>query len=324
MSRVVRIGVMGCADIAWRHVLPAIQGIPEYEIRAVASRTLPKARRFTDCFGGIPLEGYESLVNRDDVDAVYVPLPTGLHPVWVTKLLAAGKHVMVEKSLATDFTTAAGLIALAEQNQRVLMEHFQFLHHSQTEFVREKLQSGIIGDIRIVRASFGFPPLPRENFRYIASLGGGALLDAGAYTLRASQEWLGPELRVLGAYMNKSDATDVDLHGAALLAAPNGAVAQIAWGFDHFYQCTVELWGQKGRILQTRAFTAPPGFNPTVFVDLQGKKTEYLLSTDNHFIKLWRAFYGKILQSPAYDATAELTQARLLDEIRQAAGWNVS
>ncbi|HSX99356.1 MAG TPA: Gfo/Idh/MocA family oxidoreductase, partial [Streptomyces sp.] len=81
-GRMLRIGVLGCADIAWRRVLPAIVAEPRTCLAAVASRDAAKARRFTDRFGGQPVEGYERLLSRTDLDAVYVPLPTGLHARW--------------------------------------------------------------------------------------------------------------------------------------------------------------------------------------------------------------------------------------------------
>src|SRR5690349_8542562 len=96
----IRVGIMGCASIARRHVLPMLRENPRCEIGAIASRELAKAQEFCREFGGEALGSYQELVDRPDIDAVYVPLPTGLHFEWVTKLLCADKHVMVEKSLA--------------------------------------------------------------------------------------------------------------------------------------------------------------------------------------------------------------------------------
>lgn len=317
----IRIGIMGCASIARRYVFGALRSMPEFEVVAVASREATKAQAFARENGGEPVTGYDRLVDRTDIDAVYVPLPTGLHAEWVQKLLEFGKHVMVEKSLAMHETEAKALVALADKKNLVLMEHFQFVHHRQSAFMKQQIESGVIGEVRVLRASFGFPPLDPGNFRYNKALGGGALLDAGAYTLRASQLYLGTQLTVKAA-MFASSHPEVETRGAALLVSDQGVPAELAWGFDHFYQCSVELWGSKGRIFQDRAFTAPPGFSPTVVVESAGRRVEYAIPADNHFVNLWREFHGQVTgeRDRAAGREAVLTQARLIEDVRRLAG----
>lgn len=320
----LRVGILGCAGIARRYVLPALNSMSEFKIGAIASRDLLKAESFTAEYGGDPVDGYQNLVDREDLDVVYVPLPTGLHKEWIKKILQSGKHVMAEKSLAATLDEARMLVDLSREKNLLLMEHFQFLQHRQTAFVKQQVAAGVIGEVRLFRASFGFPPLDRSNFRYDARLGGGALLDAGAYTLRASQLYLGPQLRVKAALMSGTDAGDsVDTRGAAFLESETGVAAELAWGFDHFYQCSVEIWGQKGRILQDRAFTAPPGYSAGVAIETPSVTSSYHLAPDNHFVNLWRSFFNLIEKGDDFEDQRHevLTQARLLDEVRSRAGW---
>src|SRR5258707_26812 len=96
----VRIGVLGCAGIARRSTIPAMKAVPGLDLVAVASRSREKADAFASQFGVEPMVGYQALVDRQDIDALYVPLPTGLHAEWIPKSLEAGKHVLAEKSLA--------------------------------------------------------------------------------------------------------------------------------------------------------------------------------------------------------------------------------
>ena len=318
----LRIGIMGCANVARKYVFGAITSLPEFEVSAVASRDLAKAGDFARQNGGEPLQGYDRLVDRSDVDAVYVPLPTGLHAEWVEKLLRSGKHVMVEKSLGASQAEADRLIALARSLNLVLLEHFQFLHHRQTQFMLEKLAEGSVGSIRVLRACFGFPPLNPGNFRYRAHLGGGALLDAGAYTLRAAQLYLGKNLHVAGATLYTEPDAEVETRGSALLKTSSGITAELAWGFDHFYQCSVELWGTRGRLLQDRAFTAPPGYSATIVLEQEGGRTEHKLPPDNHFVNLWRHFHDLVSGARSADADFEamICQARLINEVKMAAG----
>ena len=97
----IRIGVMGCANIARRSVIPAILAVPDLRLAGIASRTPDKGREFARQFGCDFLGGYPDLLDRPDVDAIYMPLPPGLHAEWAAKALLAGKHLLIEKSLAT-------------------------------------------------------------------------------------------------------------------------------------------------------------------------------------------------------------------------------
>ena len=321
----LRVGILGCASIARRYVLPALKSMPEYEIAAIASRDSGKAKSFTAEFGGKAFGSYDGLVDAEKLDVVYIPLPTGLHAEWIAKILQSGKHVMAEKSLAATAGEARMLVDLSREKNLLLMEHFQFLQHRQTAFVQQQIAEGAIGDIRLVRSCFGFPPLDKGNFRYNADLGGGALLDAGAYTLRASQLYLGSRLQVKAALMGADAEDSVDTRGAALLVSEAGVAAEVAWGFDHFYQCSVEIWGQKGRILQDRAFTAPPGYSAGVTIETPSVTSRYHLPPDNHFVNLWRFFHNQVEKGGGFEAHRHelLTQARLLDEVRSLAGWNM-
>jgi NDP-hexose-3-ketoreductase len=72
----IRIGVLGCANIAFRSVVPAILASRQFELVAAASRTREKAERMASTFGCEALRGYQALIDRDDVSALYIPLPT--------------------------------------------------------------------------------------------------------------------------------------------------------------------------------------------------------------------------------------------------------
>ena len=140
----LRIGIMGCARIAERSVAPAIVRCPGTELVAVASRAEEKAVAFAGLFNCDAVVGYEALLARQDIDAVYMPLPTGLHGEWVRKGIEAGKHLLVEKAFAMDVNEASNLLGVAAGRRLVLMETFQFRFHSQLQALRQMLQ-GVVG-----------------------------------------------------------------------------------------------------------------------------------------------------------------------------------
>nr|WTB28323.1 Gfo/Idh/MocA family oxidoreductase [Streptomyces sp. NBC_00830]WTB35758.1 Gfo/Idh/MocA family oxidoreductase [Streptomyces sp. NBC_00830] len=197
----------------------------------MASRSAERARQFADRFGCAAVTGYQRLLDRDDVDVVYLPLPVGLHAQWVERALGSGRHVLVEKPLAATAAEAARLSELAASAGLVLRENFTFLHHPQHATVLDLIARGEIGELRAFTGAFGIPPLPATDIRYRAELGGGALLDVGVYPLRAAQYFLGGGLDVLGAALHTAPTYDVDTSGDVLLRSGDGICAHLSFGF---------------------------------------------------------------------------------------------
>ncbi|MEU6085094.1 Gfo/Idh/MocA family oxidoreductase [Streptomyces sp. NPDC047108] len=321
-DRVLNVGVVGCAAIAQRNTIPALVADPSVRLVAVASRTRGKAEAVARRFGCEAVTGYAPLLARDDIDAVYVPLPPALHAEWVGKALEAGKHVLAEKPLAVSGAEAAGLVAAARASGRLLMENFAFLHHGQHEAVRALIDEGAIGEPRHLGAEFGFPPLPPEDIRNDAALGGGALLDAGVYTLRAASLYLGPTVTVHGAVLRHDPGTGVDVAGAALVGDAEGRTGQLAFGFDRSYRCACTIWGSEGSITLDRAFTAPPTLRPVLRLQRQDHLEERTLPPGHQFAALVASFARRALEGGDFRTPADdvQRQADLVDEVRTAAG----
>ncbi len=317
MNRKIKIGILGCADIANRMVIPNMLRTGLFELVAVASRSEQKAAEFAKIFNCESIVGYEKLVDRKDIEAVYIPLPSGMHFEWITKALKLGKHVLSEKSLACDISETSSIISLAKEKKLCVFENFMFVFHSQFDFIKQHIKDNTIGDIRLLRTSFGFPPFNIEtNIRYKKELGGGALLDAGAYTIMAAHFILGPNQKVLGSSLEKGN-WNVDYQGSAILKNTDGIVSQLAFGFDNFYQNNIELWGSIGKMTIERAFTASPGFNPKVIIETENKKTEYILPADNHFQKILIKFAECIsTDRNEYLFNQILCQSSLISQIR--------
>ncbi len=318
---IVRVGVLGAADIARRHMLPALASLPElFKVVAVGSRTRAKAEALAQPYGALAVEGYAELLRHDDLDLVYMPLPTALNAEWMPQALAAGKHVLAEKSLAPDAATAQAVVAQARAAKLLVMEDFMFVYHRQQQRVAQLLAEGAIGELRLMRASFCFPPLKADNFRYDPALAGGALMDAGGYVTRAAQLYLSDAIRVSAADLHYGIPGKADTRGAATLT--DGQVtAQVAFGFEHFYQGGYELVGTAGKLSLERAFTAPPGHQARLVLEQQGRRVEETLPPDNHFVSLLRALHQAICtgeHDPHYRAVTR--QAELLSAIRRLAG----
>ncbi len=313
----IRIGVMGCASIARRSMIPAIVQSDLFSLVAVASRTEEKARDFATTFGCESCVGYDVLLDRNDIDAVYVPLPTGLHKEWITRALQAGKHVLAEKSIASTFSDAEEMVREAEKKKLALMENFMFQYHPQHQIVKQWLAENRIGDLRLFRADFGFPPLPQDNFRYDETIGGGALLDAAGYTVRALQFLVGDTFRVRAASLYPKFAEGTNLYGSAFLSNDAGIDAQLAFGMDHYYQCKYYLWGSKGKITAHWAFTPKPDTKPLLEIETIQEKKTIEVDAYNHFSGSLAAFAKTIQHDNREEMyTQILSQSKTLEEIR--------
>jgi predicted dehydrogenase len=326
MGRPVRIGVLSTASIGKRFVIPAIQELPGlFSLAGIAGRNMDKTKAFARTLGeNIAYYGsYDNLIDAQKVDALYIPLPNALHYEWVKKALENGIHVLVEKSLACNVSEAEELIDLAESKRLALTENFQFRFHPQTQFILGTVRKGVIGDIRSVKSYFGFPPFQEnDNIRYQKNLGGGALLDAGAYPLKMSQLLLGFDLQVSSAVLNTQPEREVDIWGGAFLKQKKGAAfSQISFGFDHFYQCSVEIWGSRGKLTAERIFTAPPGFEAEIKIETSKGTELHKIPAANHFKNMLAHFYGLITKGEGLDEEYlhNRTQARLIEELRNTA-----
>lgn len=317
----IKVGIMGCAAIAKRSLAPAFAAHQSFDLTAIASRTAEKASEFAGQYGVRPCT-YDELVAADDVDLIYCPLPTGLHAEWVAKCLEAGKHVLCEKSLACNYDEVSHLVDLARARNLLLMESFQFRFHAQNLYVKKLLQDGAVGPLRQVVVRFGIPPFPEKgaNIRYYKELGGGALLDNGAYTLKVASYLLGSDLKVLAAMcdINRPDkdgvGDDVDLTGSIMLRTADGIPVQTAYGFSHFYQNGYEIWGKDGKITTTRAFTARPDFAAPVILETRDGRKEQTFQ-DDHFANLL-THVAECISSGTYEDeyNQDLLQARLVSE----------
>ena len=293
----VRIGVLGCANIAERMVIPAIKNLKsEFKLVAISSRSEQKAFDFASKFDALPILGYDNLIDRTDIDAIYMPLPTGIHHEWILKSFQTGKHVICEKSLGLNFTSTQELVETAKLKNLSLMENFMFKYHNQHKIVWEHLQNNHIGDIKLFRSQFCFPPLQKDNFRYDPGLGGGSLLDAGAYTVMASRWFLGNDQEVISSVLYDEPKKGTNIYGNVSLLSKKGIVSQLSFGFDNYYQCNYDIHGSLGRLFLEKAFTPKPEEPTKVLLETNLNKTSVLVNPDNHFQNILSEFRRSIIK----------------------------
>lgn len=290
----MRIGILGTADIAFRRFLPALKKCPGTEYAGVASRTPKKAMQFMETYGGQAYPSYDALLEDSSIDAVYVPLPPALHYEWGLKVLEAGKHLFMEKPFTICLDKTEELLRLAEERRLAVNENYMFLCHRQLQKVKDLIADGTLGELRLIRAAFGFPKRDGDDFRYNKALGGGALLDCGGYPVRLALELLGESAKVTQAQLVQPKGYEVDLFGNAVLANEHGLCAQISFGMDNHYQCQLEVWGSKATLVASRIFTAGPEVSPSLLLRTAAGEEQIMLEPDDQFLGSIRKLEGLI------------------------------
>jgi len=311
-TRPLKIGVLGCANIAIRSIIPAIKELEnDFELIAVASRSVEKASKVAKDFECKPYFSYDALINDQNIEAVYIPLPSGVQYPWILKALAAGKHVYAEKSFCLTLEQASVACELARNGQLAVFEGYMFLYHRQLVEIVRCLNDPDFGEIRFISTCFGFPPLPPDNFRYDYGIGGGAIKDAAGYPVRLIRCLLGDTVELKTATVRRSPKGS-SLWGSGYFAAPNGVAAAVAFGFDNHYRCSLNVWGSKATLTADRVFTAGPNVDTVIRLDFQnGQEQVISVGVDNHFVNALSLFRQSV-----YDESERQQQNAFI--VRQA------
>jgi predicted dehydrogenase len=321
---VVRWGILGCGRIAGKFA-EDLGRVVDGRLHAVASRDRHKAEAFAQAHGAaIALEGYESLAAHPEVDAIYVATPHAMHHDDTILCLTQGKPVLCEKAFAINSQQAARMIDLARERKVLLMEAMwtKFLPHYR--LTMDRIRSGDLGEIRHLRADFGFipaDPVPQRLFD--PALGGGTLLDIGIYNVFLALSVLGRpgdiEARMTPA------PTGVDLECAITFHYNNGATAQLFSTFRSNLATEADIAGEKGRLHLTTRFYEPsatiqwyPGRPDTgMTLPVDGEPGWGYQHEIRHFQDCLRQ---GLTESPVMTHADTLEMMDVMDTIRRVAG----
>jgi len=196
----LRIGCLGAARIAPAALIKPSKANSGVVCAAEAVRDPRRARAFATKHHIAKVhDSYDALLADGELDAVYIPLPNGLHGTWTLRALAQGKHVLCEKPVTANADEAQRVADAADASGLVVMEAFHWRYHPMAARMLEVIASGELGDVRRIDAALCFP-LPRfKDIRYQLSLAGGALMDAGCYPVHMVRTLAGAEPTVVSA-----------------------------------------------------------------------------------------------------------------------------
>lgn len=258
----LRWGILAPGGIAERFTR-AVHRRTTHRVVAVGSRSAERAAAFGQEHAVPRAHGsYQALVDDPDVDAVYVSSPHSAHTELALLAIAAGKHVLVEKPLATNEQDARRILDSARAAGVFAMEAMWTRYLPQSDIVRHVLADGILGDVTTVAADFGFSvPFMPEHRLFDPSQAGGALLDAGVYPVSFISSVLGApgQLTAVGSLA----PTGVDDQAVVTFAYPD-AVATATTSLRSWLPVTAVIGGTVGRLEVGPQFIAPSGVRLTL------------------------------------------------------------
>jgi predicted dehydrogenase len=254
----VRWGVLGAAGIAVNKVIPAMQRAESCEVVALASRDASRAADVCRRLGIARAHGsYEALLDDDEIDAVYIPLPNHLHAEWTLRAAAAGKHVLCEKPLAMSAAQAQEMVDGCRAAGVKLMEAFMYRLHPQWIRVREIVAAGRLGELLAIDSFFSYRNVDPANIRNILAYGGGAAMDVGCYPINVARMLFEAEPVRVEAMVHRDPAFGTDVITTAILDL-GGRFSGFTCSTQLEPDQRVHLAGTHGRLLVEIPFNAPP------------------------------------------------------------------
>jgi predicted dehydrogenase len=323
-ARPLRIGILGAARIAPGALIRPAQTVPGVQVVAVAARDAGRAAEFARRHG-IPrvAASYAELVADPELDAIYNPLPNGLHGHWTIRALAAGKHVLCEKPLAANATEAAAMAAAAQASGKVLMEAFHYRYHPLIQRMLELIASGRVGAIHHIETHLCSPNLKWRDIRYRYDLAGGATMDLGCYAIHLLRTLAGAEPHVTAATAALlSRDPRVDRAMTADFRFDDGRTGRIVcsmWS-RRLLDFSAVVVGDKGTLSVINPYL-PHLYHRLTLKSERGARVEKVAGEPTYTHQL-RAFVAAVQEGAAYPTTPAdaVANLRVIDAVYTAAG----
>ena len=315
----VGFGVIGARSmVATRAVMPAIDASSGARLAAVAALGGPVPERWSDLTAG----DYDDVLTHPDVDAVYIPLPNGLHREWVERAAAAGKHVLCEKPIAPSVADAAAMIDACDAAGVLLAEAWMTPFDARWRRVISAARDGELGTLVDIDTSFTFTigRKASDNYRWSPEQGGGALLDVGIYCL-------GPIVALWGAEPDVVDATalwdrrGVDARTEATLEWADGRQARIRCSFVDEEEQRIELVGDAASlVVDAHAHTGGVAADAFVVAGADGRIRRESVAPTDPYLGMVDTFAAAVRGETAWPRPMHETIAllRLLERISEA------
>ncbi|EEG73723.1 Gfo/Idh/MocA family protein [[Clostridium] hylemonae] len=324
MGKMVNWGVLGCAGIARIRMIPGLLQADNARLYAVVSRGSAKAKEFQRLFGAEKAyDSYEKLLEDDQVEAVYIPLPNSMHFEWVEKAARAGKHILCEKPIAMNEEEAKRMFEICRENGVLLMEAFAYRHSPLVNKVKELIEEGAVGKVKYMESHLTDVLTDMSNIRMDRNLGGGAFYDMACYNVSVISYLLGKEPECVKAFAEMDERHGVDVSNTFLLKYDDGTQAAGYSSLNSYARGYYAVVGEKGRIevpcnfncRNVSKFTVSTGAYVDNVEVLDEVKTEYIVMCPDNYMLEAEQFGRCILdgEKPLVSMEETVQNARILD-----------
>jgi predicted dehydrogenase len=318
----IRFGILGAASIAPLALVNPAKDNGEVEVAAVAARDASRGQAFAGKHGIARVhDSYDALIADPNLDAIYIPLPNGLHGKWTRAAVAAGKHVLCEKPFTANAAEAREIAEVASNSGRVVMEAFHYRYHPLSRRVEEIIASGELGELRRVEAALCFPLPKFSDIRYDYSLAGGATMDAGCYAVHMVRTFGGSTPEVVSAQAKLRDPR-VDRAMTAEVKFAGGHTGRVRcsmWS-SRLLQISARVVGELGEVRVLNP-VLPQLINRLSVRTPAGKRVERFPRRASYAYQL-DAFAAAVLRGEPFETTPEdaIENMTVIDAIYSAAG----
>lgn len=330
-KKTVRWGVLGCSGIGKSRTIPGLLACENAELYAIAGRNEEKLKAYAEPFAPKKLyTDYQALLDDENVDAVYLPLPNGIHMEWVKKAAAAGKHILCEKPMALTEEQVREMFAAAKEHGVLLEEAYAYRHAQLVQKVKEIVDSGAIGRIRYLESKHSTFDTNRSGIRYQKGNGGGAVYDVTCYNVSLASYLFGKDPEDMSVYCGFDKETGVDVSDAVMLRYEEGVTAMLYAGLDAYRRGCYSILGETGRIDVDHKFNSSgvchirvsTGARPQGAEYVDETTTEYTIWVDDNYKKEIELFSDAVLNGTPLTISEEesLRTTRVCDAIRRAGG----
>ena len=323
--KVKKIAIWGLGKHAAKNIIPAINEVEGLKLAGICSRSKNVVRDLADklnCFGWTdPVD----MLNKKDLDIVYLSTPIGLHAEQGKNVLLAGKHLWSEKPFTCDLLQSEELVNLSRNKNLTVAEGFMYRYHKQFKEICNKINTNQLGRIKEVNFKFGFPELESPGFRYDPSLCGGALWDVGCYSISAAVHLFKNEsVDVKFVDLKFCESNKVDCDGTVVLEFSGGARVISTWHYGVGYKNEIDVWGENGSLYSDKIFSKVNNYIPELRIrDKFGVETVNKLVSMNQFVEMFNRFLHLIVSENHSEQERKdiIQRAKLMNEI---ANYNLS
>lgn len=314
-------GILSTAKIGVEQVIPAIAKSNLGNVSAISSRDIETAREIASQFGIERVYGtYEELLMDPKIVSIYNPLPNHLHVDWTIKAVEAGKHVLCEKPLGMDAKDVQRLSNL--RTDKLIMEAFMIRFHPQWKRAKEIVDSGALGDVRIIQVYFGYHNDDPGNIRNKVVFGGGALLDIGCYAIVTGRFLYGMEPERVISLIDRDPVFKTDRVTSGLLDFGEGRRLDFTVSTQGALFQRVQIVGTRARLEIAIPFNPPSDQKMTIYHDNGSDLTggsicpEEIEATDQYANQI-DEFSQSILEkrSPPYGLHDAVNNMKIIDAL---------